>query len=418
MEDAWIVVVGGPPAWGPCGSEALRMAEAFWKLGRKVLYIECGGDNKPFRRAVGRREQRTQAVVADLERRGFFVMRAAQMPLVSALLPEIARRWDCSRTSARAAKFLTASGADSVVVFHYSWRWPDMLPAALETVSHVYECTDDHKNAPDSLCRPMMRRHICSTEKKLLTSADLVVFSSRELEGVCEHSGRKVFLPMGVDAAHFARLAVRDPHGNAGLPERQPGRPRIGFVGRLTGRCDWAMVRAAAAETPDWQWIMAGPTEGIEPRGPDNLHWTGPIAYNELPAWLHHWDVGLVPSTSSTEFNRRSSPMKLLEYLAAGLPIASMDIPASRDLAGQAPGHVFIAEEYASACLVDAVRRALAVPAWQREGGRAFARRHSWEERAARLLDLTAPGRSTRRPDGQNAHLALKRSKASCRYTV
>lgn len=395
MEDAWIVVVGGPPAWGPCGSEALRMAEAFWKLGRKVLYIECGGDCKPFRRAVGRREQSGQAVVADLERRGFFVMRAAQMPLISPLFPEFARRWDCSRTSARAAKFLAASGAHSVVVFHYSWRWPDMLPAALKTVSHVYECTDDHKNAPDALCRPVMRRHIRRIEEKLLTSADLVVFTSRELEAACEYPVRKVLLPIGVDAEHFARLAVGDPHANARLPERQAGRPRIGFVGRLTGRCDWAMVRAAAAETPDWQWIMAGPPEGIEPRGPDNLHWVGPIPYDELPAWLHHWDVGLVPSVSNTEFNRRSSPMKLLEYTAAGLPVASTDIPASRELAEQLPGHVFIAEDYTSACLVEAVRRALAVPAWQREGGRTFARRHSWEERAARLLDLTDPARGT-----------------------
>jgi len=397
MEDAWIVVVGGPPAWGPCGSQALRMAEAFWKLGRKVLYIECGGDGKPFRRAVGQRERSRQAVVADLERRGFFVMRAAHLPIVPVLFPEFARRWDCSRTSARAAKFLAASNASSVVVFHYSWQWPGMLPGALETVSHVYECTDDHRNAPDVLCRPVIRRQIRRAEGKLLASADLAVFTSRELAAACERPARKILVRMGVDAEHFGRPAPLDPHRALDLPERRADRPRIGFVGRLTGRCDWAMVRAAAVETPDWQWIMAGPAEGIEPRGPENLRWIGPVPYDELPAWIQHWDVGLVPGVAGTEFNRRSWPMKLLEYLAAGLPVASTDIPASRELAELLPGQVFIAENYTSACLVETVRRALAVPAWMREGSRTFARRYSWEERARRLLSLAGgPARERR----------------------
>ncbi len=388
MIDAWIVVVGGPPAWGPCGSHALRMAEAFWALGLKVLYVESGGDAGPFRRALGRSKQEGQTVVTDLERRGFFVMRAAQLPLLPLAFPEPVRRWNRSRTAARIARFLAAVSAPHVIVCHYDWRWPDILPGSLQTVSHVYECTDDHRNAPEVLATPMLERHVRRTERKLLDQADLVVFTSRLLAASSERRGRRVVLPVGVDAAHFAGPATGDPHDAQGVPERRSDRPRIGFVGRLTGRSDWAMVRAAAIETPDWQWIAAGPAAGIEPRGPDNLHWVGPVAYDDLPAWLRHWHVGLVPSVANTEFNRRSSPMRLLEYLAAGLPVASTDIPAARELAQQLPGQVFIADDYSSHCLAETVRRALAVPAWKREGGRTFARRHPWRERAERLLTL------------------------------
>ena len=390
MPDAWIVIVGGAPAWGYCGSQALRMAEAFWTLGHKVLYIECGGDGKAFRRALGERKQSGQIIVADLERRGFFVMRAAQIPFLPISFPEPVRRWNCSRTSARVAKFLAASDAARVIVCHYSWHWPEILPGELETVSHVYECTDDHRNAPDAFSRPIVQRHIRRVERKLLAQADIVVFTSRELADAREPGGPKAVIPMGVDADHFARPARRDPHERLGLPARRPGRPRIGFVGRLTGRSDWAMVRAAAVETPNWQWIIAGPPAGIEPRGPDNLHWIGPVPYEELPALLQHWDAGIVPSVSSTDFNQCSWPMKLLEYLAAGLPVASTDIPAARELARQLPGQLLIAKEYASGSLVEAVRQALAVPAWKCEAGRTFVRRYSWESRAERLLELLA----------------------------
>ena len=387
MKDSWTVVAGGRSAWGGCSSHARQMAEAFWKLGHKVLYIECSGDREPFRRVLGQRKQHGHDVVADLERRGFFVMRAIQLAGLSISFPEPIRRWNASRTTARAAKFLAASGAAKVIVFHYGWYFPDLFASARETVRHVYECTDDHRLAPDVVNRPLVRRHVARTEKKLLAKAELTVFSSRVLaDARAPAAGAAAVIPMGVDAEHFARPVYGDPHEKFDIQARSSAHPRVGFVGVVSERSDWAMVRAAAAKRPEWQWVIAGPAQGIKTRGPDNLHWLGPTRYEDLPALMQHWDVGFVPYTPSTEFNQRAWPMKLLEYLAAGLPVVSTDIAAARDLAARLPELVFVCEQQTSVGLVEAAERALAVPAWKRVAGRSFTRRCSWEDRAGKLM--------------------------------
>lgn len=393
MADTWTVVTGGPPAWGDCGSHALRMAEAFWKLGHKVLYIECGGDSRPFRRVLGQHGGRSHTVVTDLARRNFFVMRASRLAGFPLSFPEFARHWGCSRTSARAANFLATSGAARVITFHYNWHLPDLFASARESVSHVYECTDDHANAPDVLGHPFVRRQITRTEKKLLANADLTVFSSRELAEARTPAGRAVVLPMAVDSEHFSRSTSDDPHEKLDIPARSQGRPRVGFVGRVTQRWDWPLVRAAASETPEWQWIIAGPRERVRPKGPSNLHWVGPVRYDDLPAWLQNWDVGIVPHASGADFNRRGWPMKLLEYLAAGLPVVSTGVPAASELAARLPREVLCCSEQTSTSFVEAIRRVLVVPAWKKEAARLFTRQYSWESRARQVLGLLgAPG--------------------------
>ena len=389
LDDTWIVVAGGPPAWGDYGSQATRMADAFWKLGYHVLYIECGGSRTPFHRVVSQRRQPAHSVVADLERRGFFVMRASQLPGFPFAFPEPVRRWNSARTSKRAAQFLAASGAARLIVCHYGWYLPDLFAAAHESVRHVYDCTDDHANAPASCRQGWQRRHLVRTESRLLAKADLTVFCSPELAAArAEMAGTSAQIPMGVDAEWFARPVVRDPHLARRLPPHGIGAPRIGYIGRVTERSNWAMVRAAAASTPDWQWVIAGPLDRAQPKGPENLHWLGAIRYQEMGGWLQHWDAGIVPHVAGTTFNQRSSPMKLLEYLAAGLTVASTDIPAARRIAARLPHLAVLADDETSSSFVRAVSLALRPPAWQREAGRLFARQYTWEKRARIVLEL------------------------------
>ncbi len=59
------------------------------------------------------------------------------------------------------------------------------------------------------------------------------------------------------------------------------------------------------------------------------MAWVGRRAFEELPAYLRLMNVGLTPYTD-TPFNRASFPLKTLEYLAAGLPVVSTDLPATR----------------------------------------------------------------------------------------
>ena len=59
-------------------------------------------------------------------------------------------------------------------------------------------------------------------------------------------------------------------------------------------------------------------------------HFTGKIAYEEVPRYLSLADVAISPKTSTTEGN-----LKLLTYMAMGLPTVVFDNPVNREILGE-----------------------------------------------------------------------------------
>jgi glycosyltransferase involved in cell wall biosynthesis len=370
------------------------MAEAFRRLGHTILYIESG-DARPFRRVLRRSGRSGHAVVADLQRKGFFVMRASRLPWLPESFPDPIRRWNCRKTADRAARFLEAKDAGRVNVLHCDWTCPELFSDATGSVYRIYDCTEDHRCAPEVEHRPFRRRHLIRTETRLMGAADLTVFASGDLADERDGDARRAaVLPLGVDAEHFARTMQHDPHEKLDVPPRYAERLRIGYVGHVTDRCDWALVRAAATASPDWDWVIAGPLDGVRPRGPSNLHWIGSVRYESLPALMQHWDVGLLPYGPTHPYNRHAWPMKLLEYLASGLPVVATDIPPAQTLAKRLPRLVHLCEEPASEQPVETVRRAAESAANGDDDlldtARTFAARHTWEGRAKEVLRLLA----------------------------
>ena len=118
------------------------------------------------------------------------------------------------------------------------------------------------------------------------------------------------------------------------------------------------------------------------------------MPFEELLHWLARIDVGLTPY-ADTAFNRASFPLKTLEYLAAGLPVVSTDLPASRRLQAEFRELEITgdADSYALGVL-DAL--ATSPDEARVAARRAFARRHSWAARAARLMELLENGEGTK----------------------
>jgi teichuronic acid biosynthesis glycosyltransferase TuaH len=172
--------------------------------------------------------------------------------------------------------------------------------------------------------------------------------------------------------------------------------PVAGVVGQLNERIDVDLLSAVAdtgvglvlVGPRNARWSPTG-TKALLSR--TNVHHVGAVPFEDVPRWLARIDVGLTPYTDSG-FNRASFPLKTLEYLAAGLPVVSTDLPASRRLRQQTQ-HVWIASEPRS--FADAVLQAASCPSGfdvvaQR---RAVAELHSWATRAdefARLAGLSA----------------------------
>jgi glycosyltransferase involved in cell wall biosynthesis len=95
---------------------------------------------------------------------------------------------------------------------------------------------------------------------------------------------------------------------------------------------------------------MIGPE--MTPRGPcaglSNVHWLGGRDHGLLPQYLRHFDVGLIPF-KRVALTYNANPIKLYEYLAAGVPVVSTPLPAVQPM----DGSVWVADEMdelAAAC--------------------------------------------------------------------
>ncbi|MDP9169475.1 MAG: glycosyltransferase, partial [Acidobacteriota bacterium] len=131
--------------------------------------------------------------------------------------------------------------------------------------------------------------------------------------------------PSSVDYAHFAQARSL---ADTAPDQKDLPRPRIGYAGVIDERIDLDLIRHAAEQRPDWQFIMIGPVVKVSPddlpRLP-NIHWLGQKSYDELPVYFAGWDVAMMPFALN-DSTRFISPTKTPEFLSAGLPVVSTPI--------------------------------------------------------------------------------------------
>jgi hypothetical protein len=133
-------------------------------------------------------------------------------------------------------------------------------------------------------------------------------------------------LPQGVDVDHFGLCT-----------ETPPPQKVVGFFGLLAPWVNHDLVEAAAQAHPDWTFEFVGKKEAWPQRlhQLSNVHLKGPVDYPLLPQAISHWRAAWLPFEEN-ELTRHVDPLKLREYLAAGLPTFSTPLPGSRVPAGWA----------------------------------------------------------------------------------
>ncbi|MXP56776.1 glycosyltransferase [Pantoea sp. Mhis] len=185
----------------------------------------------------------------------------------------------------------------------------------------IYDCMDELSEFKLAPSAELQRR-----ESELLNSADLVFTGGHSLYECKKNLHPRVYcFPSSVDAAHFEQALDRN--NTHPLQEHLP-KPRLGYYGVIDERIDIELIKLLAISHPEWQILMVGPIVKIDPNDLpqySNLHWLGIQPYEALPHFLAGWDICLIPFVlnNSTKF---VSPTKVLEYMAAQLPIVSTAI--------------------------------------------------------------------------------------------
>jgi UDP-galactopyranose mutase len=206
---------------------------------------------------------------------------------------------------------------------YFAWYYTPMaldFTRQLKPATVVYDCMDElshFKNAPP---------HLLEREDELFQRAHVVFTGGISLyeHKSAKHDNIHPF-PSSVDVEHFARARTieREPEDQAHIPH-----PRIGYAGVIDERFDIELVRGVSEAKPEWQLVLIGPVVKIDaatlPRAP-NIHYLGPKHYEDLPAYLSGWQVGLLPFARN-DSTRFISPTKTPEYLAAGRRVVSTSI--------------------------------------------------------------------------------------------
>jgi dTDP-4-dehydrorhamnose reductase len=235
-------------------------------------------------------------------------------------------------------------------------------------------------------------------EDALLARADLVFAGGPSLHAARRDRHPEVHcFPSGVDAAHFAATSA----GHVPPPDLDARpRPILGFYGVLDERLDLGLVDAVAASRPDWTLAMVGPVAKIAagdlPRRP-NIAYFGKQAYDDLPAFLARFDVGLLPFARN-DATRFISPTKTLEYLAGGKPVVSTPIADVVALYGDVVRFAAAADTFVGA--IEAVLAETAAARERRlETSRRLVAEHAWDGIADRMMSLVEEADGRRRAD-------------------
>ena len=259
---------------------------------------------------------------------------------------------------------------------------PSPVLSILDARCRVVYATDDWVAGAELMGLPRERMRIVQREQA--ASADVVLAVSSVLAEQYRALGHPnvIVLPNGCDIETLAHVDEVPFASDVALVA-----PVAGMLGHISDRISLSHLEEVARR--DVSLLLVGPRQhGYGGRrfealvNRPNVCWVGERSYADIPSYLRHMDVGLTPYLASP-FNLASSPLKTLEYLAAGRGSVSTELPGVRALDTR---QVTMAGSVAA--FADAVEHALRIPRTPElmATRRRAVAGHSWALRAETVL--------------------------------
>lgn len=288
---------------------------------RRVLWINSINNRRP--RLASKDARRVLQKIRDAKaglvkvQENIWVLSPLFIPFHSRKIARKLNRWLLGIQIRRAVRKLKLS--DPV-----TWAFG---PTASDVVGHlgekcvVYHCVDEFGAFSDAASE------IPERERDLLDKADLVIVSSSKLlANKRVHNANTHLVLHGVDFEHFASAANDKTRIADELASIQ--HPILGFHGLIADWVDIKLIADVARRRPDWSVVLIGrsDTDVSELQQLANVHMLGHRPYSRLPEYLRGFDIAILPFVCN-ELTHAANPLKLREYLAAGLPVIAAPIP-------------------------------------------------------------------------------------------
>jgi glycosyltransferase involved in cell wall biosynthesis len=176
----------------------------------------------------------------------------------------------------------------------------------------LYQVSDKYEANEDSALSKQVIRDL---DLQLKSSADVVMYSGRKLFQEATEANR-FFLEQAVDYEHFSNLNVQAAPELAGIPH-----PTLGYFGAMDHVMDSDLMAEVARLRPEWHWVLLGFKSNRLQVSAPNIHFLGSKPYRDLPRYVQHFDVCVLPWRQNNTFTSYGSAIKVREYLATGKPV-------------------------------------------------------------------------------------------------
>ena len=208
---------------------------------------------------------------------------------------------------------------DFIFINSFNFHYPSVI-SGLSPALTVYHCLDP-------MVLPFNRRHGVVSEEILVRESDVVICSSNQLfKEKKQQNPNTYFVANAADIAHSSKAL--DPAVQVPDVIGKIKKPVIGYLGAIERRLDYGLLKHVIAGNPDKSFVFVGPVSAeFVPEwfnNNPNVHFTGSIDYEDMPAVMKGFDVALIPFKKD-DFSSSIFPLKLFEYLGAGKPVIAID---------------------------------------------------------------------------------------------
>ena len=327
LHDRSIICFGGEDWWYHHPHSKAHLMRKFARAGNRVIFVNSISMGLPALAHKDllpriKRKLRSYSKLARETEDGITVVSPASLPFFGTAA---ARNVNRRLLSLQIGKLARSRGLTKPILWIAIPTAAEMI-GTLDETAVVYQVSDKYDaNTMDHATDPALIRRL---HEHAIDAADLVFYSGRKLFNEatrgCE---RSYLLEQGVDYEHWRRVGegtVAVAPEVANIP-----RPRIGYFGAIEPwLVDQELIRRAARERPEWQWIFIGnKSRGLEIEGLPNTHFLPPVAYAELPSYAAGFDVCVLPWETDQSFTSYGSAIKVREYLATGKPVVIAPLP-------------------------------------------------------------------------------------------
>jgi glycosyltransferase involved in cell wall biosynthesis len=322
-----IICFGGEDWWYHHPHSKAHLMRKFARAGNKVIFVNSISMGLP---SLGhkdllpriKRKLGSYSKLARETEEGITVVSPASLPFFGTAA---ARSVNRRAISAQINRLARSRGLSRPILWIAIPTAAEMI-GAFDESAVVYQVSDKYEaNTMDHATDPALIRRL---HEQAIDAADLIFYSGRKLFSEatrgCE---RSYLLEQGVDYEHWRR--VGDGTMEVAPEVARIPRPRIGYFGAIEPwLVDQKLIKRAARERPEWQWIFIGnKSRGLEIENLTNTHFLPPVAYAELPAYAAGFDVCVLPWETEQSFTSYGSAIKVREYLATGKPVVIAPLP-------------------------------------------------------------------------------------------